>query len=252
MGRTFFGLKQSPWTERARWALDHHRLPFTYHEHVPMLGEVLLRAKARTMHATVPLLAEGDDVVMGSGTIARHADRVGAGVTLFPAGTEDEVARWEDVAERMLVAGRTWFFARVRDDRAALAECVPSFLPGALRGPLAPSAGLAIGFLARKYDVPANGADTATATLRPLLDEARAALSTRPYAVGEAFTYADVVLAGAMHVLRPRPEVGLGPALQAAWTNQALATEYADLLAWRDRIYTEHRRPAGAPLHARG
>ena len=51
MSRTLYGLSLSPWTERARWALDHHGVAYDYHEHVPMLGEVLLRMKARTRRA---------------------------------------------------------------------------------------------------------------------------------------------------------------------------------------------------------
>jgi glutathione S-transferase len=37
--------------------------------------------------------------------------------------------------------------------------------------------------------------------------------------------------------------IALGPATRAVWTNPKLAEDYADLLAWRDRLYADHRSP---------
>ena len=34
-----YGLSYSPWTEKARWALLHHRILFRYVEHAPMRDE---------------------------------------------------------------------------------------------------------------------------------------------------------------------------------------------------------------------
>jgi glutathione S-transferase len=36
--------------------------------------------------------------------------------------------------------------------------------------------------------------------------------------------------------------IRLGPASREAWTNPRLAADYADLVAWRDRLYARHRR----------
>ena len=33
----------------------------------------------------------------------------------------------------------------------------------------------------------------------------------------------------------------LGPATREVWTHGRLATDYPDLLAWRDRLYARHR-----------
>ena len=34
----------------------------------------------------------------------------------------------------------------------------------------------------------------------------------------------------------------LGPGTRKAWTQPGLAGEFADLLAWRDRVYDQHRK----------
>lgn len=245
MSRTLFGLRVSPWTERARWALDHHKMAYAYHEHVPMLGEVLLRRKARTSKASVPLLSDGDDVVMGSLEIAKHAERERGGAPLFPAGKDDEVDHWADVAERITKAGRDRLLCRMVASRKAQAESLPSFVPGGLRGALAPTAGMAIRFLARKYG---SGSDLAAAetraeeTIRPLLEEIREAIKDGGYVLSkDCFTFADVAVASSLQVLRPRTEMTLGPATREAWTNEKLADEYEDLVAWRDTVYAKHR-----------
>jgi glutathione S-transferase len=232
----------SPWTERARWALDHHKVSYTYHEHVPMIGELLLRRKARTSRASVPLLADGDQVVMGSLQIARHAEKNAAqGEPLFPAGKEPEIDHWADVAEQISSAGRARLLDRMIASRDAQRESLPSFVPGIARGIFAPSAGMAVRFLAKKYGIDGDTDGRAAETIRPLLEETRTALKDGYILSKDCFTFADIAIASSLHVLRPRAEMPLGPATREAWTNTELADEFEDLVAWRDTVYAKHR-----------
>ncbi len=249
MSRTLFGLRQSPWTERARWALDHHGLAYTYHEHLPMVGELLLRRKARPKDGqkpTVPLLADGDVTVMGSVEIARHAEKQSPGTTarLFPAEQEAAIGHWAGVAERITNVGRARYLQRLVGNKQALAESLPGFVPGGLRGVLAPSAGMAVRYLARKYDVEGDGDRAMELTARPLLEETREAIKDGGYILsrtGTGFSFADLALASTMQLLKPRAESKLGPATREMWTNEKLADEFEDLVAWRDTIYAKHR-----------
>ena len=242
MSRTLYGLAISPWTERARWALEHHGVAYTYHEHVPMLGEVLLRRKAGVKKASVPLLADGDDIVMGSFEIAKHAERIGRGASLFPRDREGEIAQWADAAERMTRVGRASLFRKLMRSKAAQTETLPSFIPGGLRGALTPSAAMAIRFLARKYAVPEDVEAELEHTLRPLLLDLRAAIGKGGYVLsGTTFTFADLAMASTMQAIRPRAASSFGPATREAWTIDEIAEEFADLLQWRDTIYAKHR-----------
>ena len=246
MSRTLFGLRISPWTERARWALDHHRLAYAYHEHVPMLGEALLRMKAKTKKASVPLLADDDVVVMGSLAIARHAEKAATrDKPLFPDGKDAEVDHWAEVAERITDAGRNRLLARMVESPKAQAESLPSFVPGLLRGVMAPTTKMAVKFLGRKYGLSQDRAETEAAadrTIRPLLEETRAAVKEGGYLLAkDCFTFADIALASSLQVLRPRSEMALGPATREAWTNETLADDFEDLVAWRDTVYAKHR-----------
>jgi hypothetical protein len=55
--RKLVSLHVSPWSERAKWALDHHRLAYTVVEHVPIAGERRLR-----LHPTCPVEERGRTV----------------------------------------------------------------------------------------------------------------------------------------------------------------------------------------------
>lgn len=242
--RTLYGLAQSPYTEKARWALDHHAIAYRYHEHVPMLGEVFLRLKARGRptgtKASVPLLVDGPDVLPTSLAIARYADRVGRGAALFPEEQLDEILRWADLSDRILDIGRARVMEGLRTNPEAQREALPSFIPGVLRGALAPMAVSGGMFLAAKYHIPKD-AKREAAKLPALLDEIRAALGGRPF-LQSGLTFADIAIAASLQVLRPRAASPFGPGTRAIWAHDALAREFEDLVAWRDKLYAEHRR----------
>ena len=242
--RTLYGLAQSPYTEKARWALDHHAIAYRYHEHVPLLGEVFLRLKARGRpsgtKASVPLLVDGPDVLPTSLAIARHADRVGRGAALFPEDQLDAILRWADVSDRVLDIGRAGVMEGLRKNPAAQREALPSFIPGALRGALAPMAVSGALFLVAKHGVPKD-AKREAAKLPALLDEVRSALSGGPFLLS-GLTFADIAVAASLQVLKPRAASPFGPGTRAIWAHEAIAREYEDLLAWRDRLYREQRR----------
>ena len=246
--RTLYGLAQSPWTEKARWALDHHGVSYRYHEHVPLLGEVLLRMKAKNRNGekpSVPLLVDGDDTFGSSVAIARHADAVGKGEKLIPDALDADVMRWVDLSDRIMNVGRAQVFRGYREHPASRREALPPFIPGPLRGALSPMVGTVTSFLASKYDVETKTAEQTTSELRALFGEAEAALGSDPkgkYLVGDRFTFADASIASALRAVRPEENAPMGPATRKAWSNDALAADYEDtLLAWRDALYAKHR-----------
>lgn len=246
--RTLYGMKQSPWTEKARWALDHHALDYTYHEHLPMIGELLLRAKlrGRTNGAkpSVPLLVdEGDSMEMATSSldIARYADRVGRRPSLFPPSDADAIQKWNALSDRMINVGRSRVLHDLTTRKAAQKEALPSFVPGFMRGAMAPSAVMAAKFLASKHAVAGDAATLRESELRPVLEEVRSALAGGTYLVGAAFSYADIAVAAAMRAVKPEARAEIGPETRTSWTDDELATDFEDLLMWRDALYEKHR-----------
>ncbi|MDF2691804.1 MAG: Glutathione S-transferase family protein [Labilithrix sp.] len=237
----------APWCEKARWALDHHRVKYAYTEHAPMLGEIVLRIAANRPSGmvTVPLLVDGDESLMGSVDIARYAERVGAGDPLFSPEQDDAIQVWDARSERVMIAGRAMLLARMRVSTDALSEQLPPFIPRALRSALRPLAASGLAHLIRKYEIIDDAQAQHEAESRHALEALRSALADgRDYILGDRFSFADITMTTCLQFIRPADDqyIALGPATREVWTHPQLASEYADLLEWRDRIYPAHRK----------
>jgi glutathione S-transferase len=233
----------APWCEKARWALDHHRVAYRWREHVPVVGEPALRLASRRWRGpvTVPLLV-GDGVrLMDSQDIARYAERAGQGRTLFPPGREEALARWNERSEAMMVAGRALLLQRLLASREALREQLPPALPSGWRPGLEGVAAFGVRYLMKKYGVEPQETARHESACRDALTALRGGLQAGDaHLIEGQLSFADIAMATALQFILPVAErwMPLGPA-----THPALAADHADLLAWRDDLYARHRTP---------
>lgn len=241
---TLVYLPYSPWSEKARWALDHHGVGYDGRVHVPLSGEPALRLRTRrlTGRASVPALIADDGVLLDSFDIAQYAEEHGRGASLFPSEHAAAIAEWNARSEAALAAGRKAAFARALDDPATLEEGLAPLLPASLRGPLRFVANGAIAYMRRKYGIDQVDDKILVATL----DALREAIEHHGrYVLGE-LSYADLAMAVVLQFVRPVADehVPLGPATRRTLGDPALASRYPDLIEWRDRLYAQHRRAA--------
>lgn len=246
MTLTLVAISYSPWSERARWALDHHDVSYREQEHLPFLAEPILRLRMRKLRGTVsvPVLLTEHGAIEDSWDIARHAEAVGGRASLF---SDLEACRsWTDRSQLAMEAGRARASDATLADPEAQREALPPLIPGALRGASTGVTRWAAKKLVRKYG---RGDGDAMPTL---LADARAALDGGDHLVGASFSFADIALCGALEFVSPyaggargtragHRRYRRGPATRRVWTDEALAREYADLLEWRDRTYANHR-----------
>jgi glutathione S-transferase len=239
-------LKTSPWSERAKWALDHHGLAYDTVDHTPFLGELRLRRIARgegKKRVTTPVLVEDGRVFTDSWDIARHADEVGKGSKLFPAEHETEIEKWNDLSEEAMKAGRGLLIPTLMASGAALDSTLPPFFPQWVRPALRPITRYATAWFSRKYELRFDQAPELLRAIRSALETLRAALAkSSPYLLG-SFSYADIVMAIVLQGVKPVDDrhFPLDPAMRLAWTREDLVADFGDLLAWRDRLYERHR-----------
>ncbi len=236
-------LSYSPWSEKARWALDHHGIAYDETEYMPMLGEPGLRFVTRrfTGKVTVPVYLDGDAVLGDSLDIARHAERIGRGTPLFPAKHEAAIREWSARSEEALAAARAIVLAKTLASDDAKRELLPKRLRAL---GLAPMAAVGLSFVARKYAAPIEQIDAQRAIVRSVLVLLRSALGGKHHVVGDALTYADIAMAAAVQIVKPVDDrfIRLKPATRLCWTDDALAAELTDIVAWRDTLYDAHRR----------
>lgn len=232
----------SPWSMRARFALDAQGIAYQARSYVPAVSEPGLRWRLGDWRGriTVPVLFPDDGPpVRESFDIAAW----GAARSARPLITDENregCRRVDALSNRALEAGRARTTRLVSEDPAALRESMPPAV--AALGPL----GQAIGRkttrdLLRKYGAEGVGEAEAVARLRSALLELRGALAGRAWVLG-SFSYADVTGAMALGFVSPHARAPLGPASRPLWTVQALATEFSDLVAWRDRVVDEVKR----------
>jgi glutathione S-transferase len=241
--RTLVALNVSPWSERAKWALDHHGLAYDVVPHMPVLGERRLRRLVGPdkPRATVPVLLAGAEVISESWDIAVYADREGEGSELIPTEHEAAIRDWCALADSASNAARGLVVAATLASGPALDEQA-LFAPAWLRPALRPVGRLATRAFARKYALRLDDGDAQTSAVRAALERLRGGLAASRYLQG-AFSYADIAMAGLLQAIVPLDDryLKIGPGTRAVWTHRALATEFPDLVSWRDRLYEGSR-----------
>ncbi|MEM9193831.1 MAG: glutathione S-transferase N-terminal domain-containing protein [Myxococcota bacterium] len=239
-----YAIHYSPWSERARWALDYHGVRYRYHEHVPFLGERLLRFRARRAKndkATAPLYVKGTEAISDSYDILLHADAVGANRPLL-ADPEATLALRRDV-DRALDSARSRATARVLADAEALRESAMAVSPAFLAGAFRPLAAHGARYLGRKHGMDLSNESKHVEALRIALARIRDALNGERYLMAKRFSAADILASNVIQGVAPvdAPHMKLQPASHRAWACPELADEFSDLVTWRDELYTAHR-----------
>jgi len=232
----------SPWSMRARLALDAQGISYRAVHYVPTVSEPGLRWRLGDFRGrlTVPVLLPDDGPPVRESFDIAAFGAARSSRPLVTGHNRDGCERVDALSSRALEAGRARTTRLVYENPAALRESLPPAV--AALGPLGRAMGRkATWDLLRKYAAEGVTEAEAVARLRDALLELRAALGGREWMLGE-FSYADVTGAMALGFVSPHARAPLGPASRPLWTVATLAAEFADLVAFRDRVVDEVRR----------
>ncbi|MBK9071478.1 MAG: glutathione S-transferase N-terminal domain-containing protein [Myxococcales bacterium] len=237
------GISYSPWTHKAKWALQHHQLPFTYREYAPGIGAIGLRwrLRRRTGVVSVPVLFVDGAAVEDSWAIAQWAEQHGSGAPLFLDATATKA--WHERCDLALQYGRGHVIEKLLRSDAALDEASRGAMPAALARYARPIARAIAKQTQAKYQ-PAPGRD---ALIGALAAAEQAVSSTTSFLLGE-FSFADIAVATMLEAVEPVSDTYAkrGPASRAVWRDDELALKHARLLAWRDWVCEQRRQPRKA------
>lgn len=242
-----YSLSFSPWSEKARWALDHHRVPYRRHEHPMLIGELRLRVLMRKPRGmiTVPVLRDGDRWLTDSFDIARYAEDHGRGASLLPAAHREDIALWNRRSDTVLAAGRAMAVIATLDRPEDLRRFLPGPVPGPVRTLLTPVVRAGLQGFANKYGMLRGSIDDHKQTLIEGLTHLETALADGRYYIFDELSYADIAMAAALQVVKFVDERYM-PRFPAARSNDELASRFARLVTWRDALYARHRPPSSA------
>ncbi len=241
----------SHYCEKARWALDHARVPYVEDGHLPGLH---MRPARKAGGRSVPVLVTGDKTLTQSDEIVAYCDAHAADDRkLYPRdpSARREVEAIEATCNGELgLASRLFVYhhalpqprALVKTVRPGLTAVQAFFMPFVL-----PIVGIRI---RRMYDIHQASAVKAAETMRRCFGELSARLEGKRFLVGDSFTAADLAFASlTAPILAPEGHPATGHSI--AHVEGPLRAMMEELRATRagehaQTMYRDHRHTKNA------
>lgn len=232
----------SNYNEKARWALDHKRIPHRRRTLMPCEP----RALAFSARGTLPTLDIEGKRYRDSTEIIAALERIQPDPPLYPSDPElrrRALALEDHFDEETGHAMRRALFWEVRDQRSYMVDFISRGQPAPLRALL--KAGFPVGwaYVRRRYTFTDEAANTAWGELERALDLIETERDGGPYLVGETFTVADLTAAALLWALPWPPEFPYElPAFPPTPRLDELRAHPA--VTWLGGIYSRHRPPS--------
>lgn len=253
---TLIHVPVSHYSEKARWAFDHKRVPHTrrwppFGLHPPVC---LLLTRGR--HQTVPVLVLDGEGVGDSTEIIRRLEERFPDPPLYPSEPAERrraLELEEHFDEELGPYIRRMGYHHLLSDPRALTEIAAhqaQYIRPATRRAVERFVKL---LLESRFGADsAEAAETAEAKVVAALDRLEAELGGRDHLVGDTFTVADLTAASLLYPLVLPPQGPWRPSYRPeAWTRFQDEHRGRPAMEWIAATYDRHRSPAGASREAR-
>jgi glutathione S-transferase len=231
----------SNFNEKARWALDHKRVPHVRRSVLP--GG--LRAMRFSRNGTLPVLDLDGRRIVDSTRIIEALEARDPEPRLYPSDPEARVRALEIEEFFDENAGhelRRAVFWELFDEPAAASSVLATGQPGWARPVLRAGMPVAMLYAKRRYSIYADDVEESRAKLVEALDRIEAERQPSGYLVGDAFTVADLTAAALLYPVGQPPEYQYAipdptPGLQS-WLDSLGGHPALD---WIRDMYRRHR-----------
>jgi glutathione S-transferase len=249
MGELYY-LHVSPWSEKARWAMDLSHYNYTKINFTPMITTPIVRIRSRnfTHRVTAPTLISNQLCINDAYSIARYVNNENSGkhnasVDLFPCDLNNQIDELDNLSNQILQAGRALVCIRMKNNRGAKLMSLPPVIPPVIRPIMLPVATMGLYYFKAKYGFDWNKHEEYIETMRLGLRKVQEQLTNSgDYLLGK-FTYADIALAVTLQMIEPigKKYIPLDSDTESCWKTPELKEEFSDLIEWRNHIYQKHR-----------
>jgi glutathione S-transferase len=227
----------SHYNEKARWALDHKRIPHVRRSLLPG-GPRAMRFAAR---GTLPVLDLDGKRIVDSTRIIEALERRQPEPPLYPRDEDERrlALELEDFFDEEMGHDlrRVAFFDWPNEYIGAL---LTTAQPAAVRAPFRATLPVGMVWARRRYRIHPEDVEASRRKVEAALDRLESELGSGDYLVGEGFTVADLTGASLLFPLARPAEMQYDPPAPAGWEfGERLADRPA--MDWVREMYRRHR-----------
>ena len=242
----------SHYTEKVRLILDYKGLAYRKFEVTPGMGQIdLYRMSGQRQ---VPVLKDGSQIIADSTAIAEYLERQYPDRPIIPTepklrGLTLLIEQWAD--ESIGLNARKVMIGALNQDQSFRAAFLPSSVPDVVKSLVSAVPGEFLSVLGQGVGFGPDAIKAATEAIKHDLASLCFILHDQPYLVTDYPTLADFAVAGlSMYLKFPEgnyleiPDALKGKGVPGI----ADVGIFEPFFTWRDRLYTEYRKPLlGAP-----
>ncbi|MGB3768630.1 MAG: glutathione S-transferase family protein [Phormidesmis sp.] len=239
----------SHYCEKVRLLLDYKQLPYTTIEVVPGIGQIeLYRLSGQRQ---VPVLKDGEVVVSDSSAIAQYLEKTYPERSIIPAGGKEKglCLALEALADESIgTNGRKAMIGAFNQHPNFRTALLPISTPDVLKTAVGALPGDVLSLLGMGVGLGPEAVKSATDILKQDLEAICLILQEQAYLCGEEPCLADFAVAGLSMDLQFPSELYVdlpsgicGKGVPGLVDDPA----FSEFWVWRDRLYTDFRRPRG-------
>jgi glutathione S-transferase len=240
----------SQYSEKVRLLLDYKGLAYRKIEVTPGVGQLdLFRLSGQRR---VPVLKDGDTVISDSTAIATYLDRKYPDRPLIPVDPKERglcllIEEWADAS--IGIKSRKVFYGALSQNQSLRTAFLPNTTPDFLRTLVGAVPPEVIDLLGTGVGYGPDAIKEAKDDLKQDLEALSLMLLDRPYLVADYPCLADFAVAGVSLLLKfpSGPYLDLPQELRGKGIPGLVDSSiYETFFDWRDRLYTEYRKPLNA------
>ena len=236
----------SHFCEKARWALDYKRIPYTQRNLLPGAHRSVARRLAPK--SCLPILVDDGTAIQESAAIVSFLDQKYPDHPLTPTNPDQarEAIEWEQFLDREIgLTLRLWFYYHTLPDRTRALRFLLDGIPWYRRAAFALAFPRVRTRMVHAMDIGAESARESELRLLAGLKKLDDALQDRSFLVGESFSRADLA---ACALLAPFCRVGKSHAEACSVLPEPLSAMRAQhrsrrYFEWVGETYEKHRQP---------